>query len=145
MSETKTKCAICGLIYQPGDGKTCLGNTAGMPPEALRFGKCCASAPTDQSEASDGGPAFPLPIIETRDGAFETTNVVGISVLDWYAGHALAGLLASESNVNLAACRKTAAAENGLSYTEQLGIEVMQIARDAIAAKGRKGDGLDGD
>jgi hypothetical protein len=48
-----------------------------------------------ESYTIDGGPAFPLPVMETRDGAFETTNVTGMSLRDYIATQALAGWLSS--------------------------------------------------
>jgi hypothetical protein len=49
------------------------------------------------AEREDGGPAFPQRV-ERQRGPFETevTIYFGMSLRDWFAGQALAGLLASE-------------------------------------------------
>jgi len=51
---------------------------------------------TPMQKSTDGGPAFPLRS-ERQSGPFETevTTYFGMSIRDWFAGHALAGILAS--------------------------------------------------
>ncbi len=47
----------------------------------------------------DGGPAFPVPVTPTRDGGWASCKEVeGMTLRDWFAGQALAGLAASCSN-----------------------------------------------
>jgi hypothetical protein len=43
------------------------------------------------ADHDDGGPAFPIPV-DDRPGAYEAHP--GMSLLDWFAGQALAGLCA---------------------------------------------------
>ena len=50
------------------------------------------------SERNDGGPAFPRPSGEARDGngtSFWPPGHPGMTLRDWFAGQALAGLIAS--------------------------------------------------
>lgn len=41
----------------------------------------------------DGGPAFPCEQHETQDGTWNQTFERGMTLRDWFAGQALAGLL----------------------------------------------------
>lgn len=47
------------------------------------------------SERNDGGTAFPCEQHETQDGTWNQTFEPGMSLRDWFAGQALAGLFAS--------------------------------------------------
>jgi hypothetical protein len=104
------------------------------------------------SETHNGGPAFPRVTglqpewyddDSRRNGdqpcGYTTESAEGMSLLQWYTGHALAGLLASEANVDLARVRKQAAAENGLTYSEQIGVEAVELARCAMLAARKAG------
>lgn len=75
--------------------------------------------------SKDGGPAFPLVSADRRD------EHVGMSLRAYVATKALQGMLASEANPKLSACRKAAADHAGLDYTEQLALEAVTIA-DAL-------------
>lgn len=45
-----------------------------------------------------GGPAFPVAIDDVRDfSAYGKNNLTGMTLRDWFAGQALAGMLASEA------------------------------------------------
>ena len=46
------------------------------------------------SGAKDGGPAFPCEQHETQNGAWNQTFDPGMSLRDWFAGQALAGVIA---------------------------------------------------
>lgn len=44
---------------------------------------------------SNGGPAFPVPMIPIdREGGFTEVRESGMSLRDWFAGQALAGIIA---------------------------------------------------
>lgn len=43
----------------------------------------------------DGGPAFPRPAVITPQGVYVSESEIGMSMRDWFAGQALAGILAS--------------------------------------------------
>lgn len=49
------------------------------------------------AEHNDGGPAFPLPVAVSAAGdvycAADVSGGLGMSLRDWFAGHALSGLL----------------------------------------------------
>lgn len=47
------------------------------------------------TKPDNGGPAFPGEQHETRDGSWNQTFEAGMSLRDWFAGQALAGLNAS--------------------------------------------------
>jgi hypothetical protein len=46
-------------------------------------------------EINDGGPAFPVPMVRYEDNFFNVTDG-GMSLRDWFAGQALAGIGASD-------------------------------------------------
>lgn len=46
------------------------------------------------SKPYDGGPAFPVADVYNKDGNGITEGAHGMSLRDWFAGQALAGLLA---------------------------------------------------
>lgn len=48
---------------------------------------------------NDGGPAFPVPMVH-YDGNFFNVTDTGMTLRDWFAGQALAGILAGGSNWN---------------------------------------------
>ena len=46
----------------------------------------------------DGGPAFPVPVTPTRGGGWASCKEVeGMSLRDWFAGQALAGMFAADT------------------------------------------------
>ena len=45
-------------------------------------------------DKKDGGPAFPVAEVRDRDGNGITEGAPGMSLRDWFAGQAMAGLLA---------------------------------------------------
>ena len=47
--------------------------------------------------ATDGGPAFPRPMSVDSDTATIVASQQGMSLRDWFAGQALAGLLAADT------------------------------------------------
>ncbi|MFA6241960.1 MAG: hypothetical protein WC655_13580 [Candidatus Hydrogenedentales bacterium] len=49
------------------------------------------------STPNDGGPAFPRPASHSEEGGVHY-GYVGMTLRDWFAGQALAGVLASYSN-----------------------------------------------
>ncbi len=49
------------------------------------------------SQTKDGGPAFPSTWVETNDGAEFSYVIMGMTLRDWFAGQALAGLNANAS------------------------------------------------
>jgi hypothetical protein len=58
---------------------------------------------SEQTKIDDGGPAFPQPnhIVDTDRGREEARGWMqdsGMTLRDWFAGQALAGLLASSEN-----------------------------------------------
>ena len=63
------------------------------------------------SKINDGGPAFPVPMVPWQDG-FINVECAGMTVRDWFAGQALAGIMANtklltilaESNRDPALC-----------------------------------------
>ena len=58
---------------------------------------------TDKTE--DGGPAFPVPIASHASGDTVPAFDWGMSLRDWLAGQALAGMIDSFSNTNEALAR----------------------------------------
>lgn len=60
------------------------------------------------NRVKDGGPAFPASVLHDEYGVSETVAEGGMSLRDYFAGQALAGLLASGSSLvtfeNYAAC-----------------------------------------
>lgn len=48
------------------------------------------------SDIDDGGPAFPCEQHETTEGTWNQTFESGMSLRDWFAGQALAGLYAAQ-------------------------------------------------
>lgn len=54
--------------------------------------------PEPSKAVDDGGPAFPVPMVPYRDG-FIAVEDTGMSLRDWLAGQALAGLLACPTTV----------------------------------------------
>ena len=50
------------------------------------------------SKINDGGPAFPSEQHETQDGTWNQTFERGMTLRDYFAGQALAGLMASEAD-----------------------------------------------
>ena len=49
---------------------------------------------------NDGGPAFPVPSYVNSDGETHSSQIAGMSLRDWFAGHALAGLIAHNGLVD---------------------------------------------
>ena len=47
------------------------------------------------SKINDGGPAFPVPMVRYDDGNFFNVTDTGMSLRDWFAGQALAGIMAN--------------------------------------------------
>src|SRR5574340_468080 len=51
---------------------------------------------------TDGGPAFPTPVAGCNDGVYPASSVVqggeGMSLRDWFAGQALAGMLSNKGS-----------------------------------------------
>ena len=51
---------------------------------------------------NDGGPAFPVPMVPCdNQGGFTDVREQGLSLRDWFAGQALAGILASDRSWTL--------------------------------------------
>lgn len=48
------------------------------------------------TERDNGGPAFPVPEVRLPDGTGVVQGADGMTLRDWFAGQALAGLLASD-------------------------------------------------
>lgn len=49
---------------------------------------------------TDGGPAFPQPFGGAHNAAADAYGYGGMTLLDWFAGQALAGLIAGEREGN---------------------------------------------
>lgn len=55
---------------------------------------------------NDGGPAFPLPMVETKEsgiidaGEYSGGENSGMSLRDWFAGQMLVGLIGRHSSLN---------------------------------------------
>jgi hypothetical protein len=58
-----------------------------------------AAPQPQQSSYSDGGPAFPCPDDYNQDGTpiYGPRNLQGMTLRDWFAGQALAGLLGNSN------------------------------------------------
>jgi hypothetical protein len=44
------------------------------------------------TDKSDGGPAFPMIVWKSPDGMLAAPSEPGMSLRDWFAGHALTGI-----------------------------------------------------
>lgn len=89
------------------------------------------------NEIDDGGPAFPQ---NSNDPYRKHTE--GMSLRDWFAGQALAGLLASSHQQNLIA----AGAQSYQQTIDDCAVESYQFADAVIARKNPKTDiAADGD
>lgn len=68
------------------------------------------------SKEQNGGPAFPSPMQDDRDcHARNESGYGGLSVRDWFAGQALAGLMA---NPHPQAISLTAEEKTGVAFTQ---------------------------
>ena len=52
----------------------------------------------EEKKIDDGGPAFPFEQGRCPDGTWNQTTEFGMSLRDWFAGMAFAGILASQFN-----------------------------------------------
>ncbi len=72
-----------------------------------------------QKPANDGGPAFPpFPPHVMPAGVVLKTSDTGMSLLDWFAGQALQGMLAANTSVGSREAALMVAAESGESLLE---------------------------
>ena len=62
--------------------------------------------------SKNGGPAFPVPKDVLRDSTSDTTEFVsGMSLRDWFAGHAVAGIVSTvnfDNEFEPSVCAETA-------------------------------------
>ena len=72
----------------------------------------------------DGGPAFPRPRSEGNLEVYDAQQ--GLSLRDWFAGHALQGMLAKPSNI---AGMHDSYAEDAYRYAD----EMLKVRKDAKA------------
>ncbi len=78
--------------------------------------------------SNDGGPAFPDPPIEHAGYWYNGTS--GMSLLDYFAGQALAGLIGQELSYERMAevCYRQAEAMLSYKQNQQLAAESQQVA-----------------
>ena len=50
-------------------------------------------------ERADGGPAFPRPVGHVTTGQMNVREQAGMSLRDWFAGQALAGIMAADIKI----------------------------------------------
>ena len=55
-------------------------------------------------ELNDGGPAFPPPLVFDKQGKNITWDYRGMSLRDWFAGHALAGMAGEYRTAQMYTC-----------------------------------------
>ena len=71
------------------------------------------------TERNDGGPAFPIPNATDMDGYVYAPEATGMSLRDWFAGQALAGLLTKLTDEELAASAAYLCADAMLKRRDQ--------------------------
>jgi hypothetical protein len=91
------------------------------------------SAHTDNSRVDDGGPAFPSVCM---NDPCHPSSEPGMTLRDWFAGQALAGLLANEGHNRMFA---PMADENGVTVDEVIAAMAFNVA-DAMLAARKGGD-----
>lgn len=86
--------------------------------------------------AGDGGAAFPTSIEVTSEGQTVQLPHPGMSLLDWFAGQAMAALLASPEVVERLSVE---ASEDGLLFGEHVAKTAYKFASSMLSERGRGG------
>lgn len=92
------------------------------------------------TKKDDGGPAFPVPLIETRDGAFESAEQTGMSVRDYFAAKAMVAEIlttCSDATPEGAEALIRAAADAGQTPIERIALNAYQMADAMLKARDR--------
>jgi len=93
------------------------------------------------TKIDDGGPAFPCPDDYAQDGGplYGPRNIQGMTLRDWFAGQALAGLLSDPCGATREQCLKHGVDPDSKTAQAQIYATVAYAYSDAmIAAKKEK-------
>lgn len=86
---------------------------------------------------NDGGPAFPLPDVYGANGCGLREGAPGMSLRDWFAGQALAGMTSIKPD--LGSCRDLAELDERMSRAISVAGDIAYRYADAMLAARERG------